>query len=169
MSGQESPRTIGQRWVLIGAVIVVAAVAVAALVLYGSQDQDAGRGDCAIVEQLAREWAAEGQAAQDPDRTADRADLVALADRESATAGKIRAAQDSVSAKPVKAALEQWAQGAQLSAKVQRDAANEPSDQSAVAPTPAGQLADMRRSAQLIGPAIDALQKICPNLPTSAP
>lgn len=154
---------------LLGAVLVAIAVA-AAGALWAHYARPRGvppQDDCPAVAGLARDWIAMQQATTDPNSPGDRTALLALADRESAMADKIRAAKDSVSAQPIKDELEQWAQGAALSAQIQRDEANAPTDQPATAPEPATRVADMRRAAQLIAAATTALHKACPSMPVN--
>lgn len=90
-------------------------------------------------------------------------DLIAIADKESAMSDKIRAAESSVLAQNLKDQLDKWAQGTALTAKGQRDAANQAAPQ---APTDSGDPESVQ-AAQLTFDATAALRKACPNLQLS--
>jgi hypothetical protein len=94
----------------------------------------------------------------------ERKDLIAIADSESAMGDKIRAAAVSVSNPALKEQLDIWAQGAALSAKSQRDAANQ-ADQPWEPNPPRGADADTYRGGMMIYAATGALRKMCPSMP----
>ena len=123
--------------------------------------------DCSVVEQLAREYIATTQSVTNALSygPGEKKDLIAIADQESAMSDKIRAAKASVSAPAIKEHLELWAQGVALTAKTQRDAANQP-------PTPwqpetPGPDSEVYRAATMTQNATAALRKACPNMPVS--
>ncbi|MCV7094615.1 hypothetical protein [Mycobacterium kubicae] len=125
------------------------------------------QGDCAVIEQLGHEWAAMKKSITALSNGAgETKDLIAIADQESAMSSKIRAAESSVSAQTLKEQLIRWADGAALSAQVQRAAATSSSGQNGQTSTNSTD-ADAVRAGTMTYSATAALHQACPNLPVS--
>jgi hypothetical protein len=152
-----------RRWLwALTAVTLVACGTLAAIWIARSP---APHNDCAVVEDLGRQWIAMvGSVTAQQNGPGERKDLIAIADSESAMSDKIRAAAVSVSNPALKEQLDIWAQGAALSAKSQRDAANQ-ADQPWAPNPPRGTDADTYRGGMMIYAAADALRKMCPSMP----
>lgn len=152
-------------WVLITAVALVAVgVAAVVWVVHDRTQGLAERKDCATVERLGSEWVTMSEsftAAQDAAvQTGDRGQLLTAADSETKMSDGLRAAADSVSTTESKEALIQWADGAALTARLQRDAVVHPSEQASDAE------AQIREAISLIAQGTDTLIKNCPKLRT---
>ncbi|WP_292990641.1 hypothetical protein [Mycobacterium sp.] len=120
--------------------------------------------DCSVVEGLGPKWNKMQQSvAALESGPGETKDLVAVADAESAMAKDIRAAQASVSSPGTKTQLGNWAEGTDLTAKNQREAATAPVN-STSAPRADS---DSVRATTLVYNATAVLRKTCPNLQLS--
>lgn len=148
-------------WVGLAAVVVVAAVwAIRA------NHSSAPRSDCDVVAQLGPQWTKMQQSVAALESGAgETKDILAVADAEAVMAGKIRAAQTSVSGPDLKNELGKWADGTSLTAKSQRDAATPPAGSTPPAP---GVDNDSMRATTLVYTSTAALKKACPQLQVSA-
>lgn len=152
-------------WAGFAALVIIAAVATTMWTVH-EHHSAAPHSDCGVVEQLGPRWTKMQQSVAALESGAgETKDLLAVADTESAMANDIRAAQASVSAPDIKSQLSDWAEGAALTAKGQREAAIAPAD-SGPSPAP-GVDNDSMRATTLVFNATAALKKACPQLQLS--
>ncbi len=94
----------------------------------------------------------------------ERADLLAIADSESAMSEKIRAAAGPVSNPALRTQLEKLAHGTALSASLQRGAATRPPQST----PPTGEDRDFYHASVMTYEATSALLQACPRMPRAA-
>jgi hypothetical protein len=142
-------------------VLVLVLGVAAAIFVWHSARANTPHSDCSVVEQVAHQYIESKRSVTARENgSGDTKDLIAIADTESAVGDRIRAAEAAVSAPAIKDELEQWAQGAALSARLQRDAADQ-------LPEP-GDGADTVRAGSMTYNATAALHKVCPNMAGSS-
>lgn len=156
------PRRRRTLWVGLAAIVVAAAVVATVWMIQGNHSS-APQSDCGVVEHLGSQWNKMQQSvAALESGPGETNDLLKVATAESAMAEDIRSAQASVSAPDMKAQLGDWAQGMELTAKGQRDAASPP--QTSGSQSPDGVDNDSMRASTLTYTATTALKRACPNL-----
>jgi hypothetical protein len=149
-------------WALIAAVVIVCGGAATVWLMPDNSRTAASENDCAVVEKLGREWitmAASVQAAVETG-PGEHSDILAVADRESAMSDKLRAAANSVSAPAFKDNFNKWADGAALTAQLERDAISRPVQ----IELPPDAQANMRNAAIMTDEASGALLQACPDV-----
>lgn len=159
MSGQR----FGRRWlwIALAVVVVVAAGGLTQWAIAGSRS--ASSADCAVVEDVARQWNTNAAAVRDTllNGGGRPEDYRAVAARHQQMADSLRDAVDSVDAPDIKNNLRRWADGASELAALQTAAAGEsdgrtrPSD------------ADFERVARSMNDAADSLGEQCPAMPSA--
>ncbi|MGE0216004.1 hypothetical protein [Mycolicibacterium sp.] len=146
-------------WALLAAVVVVGSV----VIVWATRDSGPSPADCAVVEDVAREWNTTSAAVRDtllngggrPD------DYRGVADRQAEMAKKLRSAADSVSAPELETQLGKWAGDAERYAALQRQAA----DRAPGTPPPSDtEFQDVARS---MNDAAVALSQQCPGMPSA--
>jgi cell division protein FtsL len=156
----------GKRWLwaLIGVLVIICGAITIWAVRHRTRTTTA-QNDCTVVEQLGHEWITMTRSVVALENgPGEHADLIAIADNESAMSDKIRAAASSVSVPALKDQLNKWARGTALSAKTQRDSANRPPQSN----PPSDPDADAYRAAIITYEATNALLQACPNMPRTA-
>ena len=149
--------------VLPAVVLIACGVAATVWVVQHKASAAALRNDCGVVEDLGRQWLAMVGSVNTALESGpgNPSDLVAVANRESQMSDKLRAAADSISTPSVKNDVSKWADGAALTAQIQRDSVNRPLQQQ---PSP-NEDADSQRSAVMVYQATSDLRRACPNMP----
>lgn len=158
-----SGRRFGCRWlwVVLAVVVVIAAAGLARWAIAGSRP--ASSADCAVVEDVARQWNANAAAVRDTllNGGGRPEDYRAVADRQQQMADSLRDVVDSVDAPDIHNDLRNWADGASELAALQTAAAEgsdgraRPSD------------ADFERVARSINEAAESLGGRCPAMPSA--
>jgi hypothetical protein len=149
-------------WALIAAVVIVCGGAAAVWIIPDNSRTVTSGNDCAVVERLGQEWitmAASVNAAVETG-PGEHSDILALADRESAMSDKLRAAANSVSAPEFKDNFNKWADGAALTAQLERDAVSRPIQ----IELPPDTQENMRNAAVMTDEASGALLQACPDV-----
>ena len=151
--------TIRNPWVsaVTAFVLVFYGVAAAIWIVRNTTDAAAPPDDCAIVEQLAREWSVRA-AATNVAADSDERDPSYVFDRWSVMSDKARAGADSVSTPALKQDLNKWAEGFALFAQLQRDATGQPAHESGKP----GRQPDLDQAGDLIYNTAADLQEACP-------
>jgi len=148
------------RWALTAVLLVIGGAAVAVLMMRSNVETSASGNDCDVVERLGREWITTVQSVKASVEAGERSDLLAAADREQAMSEKLRAAANSVSTPGFKEQFNKWADGAALSAQIQRGSI----DRSHKEELPADLQAQMHQAAVMTDEASGALLAACPNV-----
>lgn len=148
-------------WIVAVAALLIAAAATVLLVTRDTASRDTSDNNCAVVENVAREWVSLQHSVESSVESGagEGGDLRSAADQESAMSDKLRAAANSVSSPAVRDQLTKWSEGVALTAQIQRGSVDRPLQ---VSPPPDLQ-AQIQRAAVLTGQATDALLKSCPN------
>lgn len=159
MNGQRLRR----RW-LFAALAVVVVVVVGGMVQWAvGGDRSASGADCAVVEDVARQWNTTAATVRDTllNGGGRPEDYRAVALQQQQMADRLRGAVDSVDAPDIKNDLRSWADGASEIAALQTAAAEEPSG----GPRPSD--ADFERAARSMNDAAESLGQQCPAMPSA--
>lgn len=148
------------------AIAVVVAISGAAVVLWTKTNSDSGT-DCAVVEDIARQWNTTSASITDIllNGAGQPADYRTIADRQTEMAEKLRGAADSVASPDIKEQLNDWADGATDYAALQRGVA----ERAPGTPVPSQSDTDFERVAKSMIDAAGELGKICPGMPVDCP
>lgn len=159
MSGQRSRRR--WLWAAVAVVVVVVACGLAWWVTAGRRSVSTA--DCAVVEDVARQWNANAAAVRDTllNGGGRPEDYRAVAERQQQMADRMRGAVDSVDAADIKTDLRRWADGAADLAALQTAAAEEPDGQARPSDT------DFERVARSMNDAAESLGEQCPAMPSA--
>jgi hypothetical protein len=150
-------------WALIAAVVVCGGTAMV-WVMRAISRISASSNDCVVVERLGREWIMMVTSIEAAVETGpgEDSDILAVADRESMMSEKLRAAANCVSTPAFRDNFNEWADGAALTAQLQRDAViiNRPAE----IELPSDEQANMREAAIMTDEASGALLQACPDV-----
>jgi hypothetical protein len=154
-----------RRWRVVTVVAVAAAILIAVAAVWAMRGPDPATNgnDCALVEDVARQWEVAQadvqrileQGSGQPDRNLD------AAARQSAMGEVLRRAANSAASEDVASQLNRWADGAEQFAQIERDAANRVPDDPA-APNDSQYVS----AATNANDASIALARICPDMPS---
>lgn len=148
-------------WGLTGVLLIACGTVATVWLMRDNSKTTAAGGDCAVVKRLAAEWVtmSESVRAAVESGPGERSDLLAAANRESAMSEKLHAAANSFSSPAFKDHFVKWAEGAALTAQIQRDSVNRPFQ----VVLPPDLQAKMRHAALLTDEASGALLQACPD------
>lgn len=162
MSAAEPTRSLRLRWKWTAALVIVALLAIVTVVWAisepGSSSNDA---DCAIVEDVSRQWkAVSDQVQARPIREPRPDDYRSAAQLQTQMAEKLESAAHSVSASEISENLSKWAAAAERFADTQRTSA----EQGQGGPEPSDVDEKLLQTTSSMNDAILALGELCPGV-----
>jgi hypothetical protein len=155
-------------WIIgVGLIALVCAVVGAMWVAGHQSEPSASSEDCSVVEGVGNEWQRMEADVRKAvlDGAGEPSDYLTAANHEAAVADKLRGAAGSVSSQEIEDQLNKWAAGAELFAKVQREAA----ERKPGTPQADGAQSEYIEASTMANDAVTALGEICPNMPWEEP